>query len=108
MGAKGDKTTRKGTEFTDAIVPRLESLGNVTTKGMFGGSGIFQDGKMFALVTSSAELFLKVDDSNRPRFTTAKSPQHGKMPYFRVPLAVLKSDKKLIEWAKTSVKVAHA
>ena len=108
MGAKGDKATRKGTEFTDTIVPRLERLGNVTTKGMFGGSGIFQAGKMFALVTSSAELFFKVDDSNRARFTAAKSPQYGKMPYFRVPPGVLKSDKKLIEWAKTSVEVAHA
>ncbi len=107
MGVKGDKTTTKGAEFLDAIVPRLENLGQVTNKGMFGGYGLFQAGKMFALVTSGAELFLKVDDSNKARFSKAKSPQHGKMPYFRVPASVLKDDRKLIEWANTSVEVAH-
>jgi len=107
MGTKGDKASTKGAVFADAMVPRLESLGAVTTKGMFGGYGIFQAGKMFALVTSNAELFLKVDDSNRARFTKAQSPQHGRMPYFRVPASVLKSNNKLIEWANTSVTVAH-
>ena len=107
MGVKGNKATSKGAEFADKIVPRLEHLGEVTIKGMFGGYGIFHDGKMFALVTSNAELFLKADESNKARFTRAKSPQHGKMPYFRVPAAVLKSDQKLIDWARTSVEVAH-
>jgi len=107
MGIKGAKATTEGAEFAQALVPRLEGLGDVTTKGMFGGHGIFQAGKMFALVTSGAELFLKADESNRARFTAVKSPQHGKMPYFRVPDAVLKNDKKLIEWAKDSVVVAH-
>lgn len=107
MGIKGNKATARGAEFADALVPRLGALGDVTTKKMFGGHGIFQAGKMFGLVTSGAELFLKADDSNRARFTKAKSPQHGKMPYFQVPEAVLKSDKKLIEWAEDSVKVAH-
>ncbi len=74
---------------------------------MFGGYGIFQAGKMFALVTSGAELFFKVDDSNRARFVKAKSPQHGKMPYFRVPVLVLKSDTKFVEWARRSVEIAH-
>ena len=62
MGTKGDTASTKGAVFVDAIVPRLESLGEVTTKGMFGGYGIFQAGKMFALATSNAELFLKTED----------------------------------------------
>lgn len=107
MGIKGAKATTAGAEFTNALVPRLEGLGDVTLKSMFGGHGIFQAGKMFALVTSGAELFLKADESNRVRFSKAKSPQHGKMPYFRVPEAVLRNDKKLIEWAKESVAAAH-
>ncbi len=107
MGIKGAKATTAGAEFANALVPRFEGLGDVTKKGMFGGYGFFQAGKMFALVTSGAELFLKADDSNRARFSKANSPQHGKMPYFRVPDAVLENDKKLIEWAKDSVAVAH-
>ena len=62
MGTKGDTASTKGAVFADAIVSRLESLGEVTTKGMFGGYGIYQAGKMFALATSNAELFLKTED----------------------------------------------
>ncbi len=107
MGIKGDRATTHGAEFAEGTAGRLEPLGEVTTKKMFGGYGIFRAGKMFALVTSSAELFLKVDDTNRARFTKAKSPQHGKMPYFRVPASVLKSDAKFVEWARKSVEIAH-
>lgn len=107
MGRQGDKASTRGARFADAIVPKLASLGEVTTKSMFGGYGIFQAGKMFALVTSDAELFLKTDDSNRAQFANVKSPQHGKMPYFRVPGSVLKNNTRLLEWARTSVKVAH-
>jgi len=107
MGVKGDKATSKGVEFVETLVPRLAPLGEVTTKSMFGGYGIFQTGKMFALVTSSGELFLKADETNQARFAKAKSAQHGKMPYFQVPATVLTSDKKLIEWANSSIEVAH-
>lgn len=107
MGVKGNKATSDGAKFVDTVLPRLDSLGEITKKSMFGGYGIFQAGKMFALVTSKAQLYFKVDDSNRARFVKAKSPQHGKMPYFQVPAAVLESDKNLIAWAKTSVVVAH-
>ncbi len=107
MGLKGDRATSNGVEFVDALVPRLAPLGEVTTKCMFGGFGIFQAGKMFALVTSGSELFLKVDDANREWFIEAKASQHGKMPYFQVPVAVEKSDDRLIEWASRSVEIAH-
>ena len=107
MGIKGDRATINGAEFAEGLAQRLEPLGEVKTKKMFGGYGIFQAGKMFALVTSGAELFFKVDDSNRARFIKAKSPQHSKMPYFRVPVPVLKSDTKFVEWARRSVEIAH-
>ena len=107
MGIKGNKATTAGAELSRSLALRLEGLGNVTTKAMFGGHGMFQAGKMFALVTSGAELFLKVDDSNRARFTKSNSSQHGKMPYFKVPVSVLMSDEKLMEWAQASVEVAH-
>ena len=107
MGRKGDRQSAKGARFFEDLLPRLKPLGRVSSKKMFGGFGLFQKGRMFGLVTSDAELFLKVDESNMARFKRARSPQHGKMPYFRVRKTVLGDDDKLIDWASSAVEVAH-
>ena len=108
MGRKGDKQSPEGARFCEILLPRLMPLGAVSSKKMFGGYGLFHGGKMFGLITSGAELFLKVDDSNRARFQRARAPQHGKMSYFRVPKAVMADDGKLLEWARSAVEVARA
>ena len=108
MGRKGSKHSPEGEQFCERLMPRLAPLDAVSSKKMFGGYGIFQKGKMFGLITSDAELFLKVDDSNQARFRRTRSPQHGKMPYFRVPKSVLGADDKLLDWANSAVEVAHA
>ncbi len=107
MGRRGDKLTAECTALAEELVPRLEALGAVKTRKMFGGYGLFGDGKMFGLVTSDVELFLKVDESNVDRFRSARSPQHGTMPYFRVPKGVLSNDEELLDWAGSAVEVAH-
>ncbi len=108
MGRTGDKQTAEGARLSEELLPRLAPLGAVSSKGMFGGYGLFHEGKMFGLITSDAELFLKVDDSNRARFKKAGAPQHSKMPYFRVPKNVLADATILLDWASSAVKVAHA
>ena len=74
MGTKNDKQTAAGAQFSEALLRRLMPLGAVTVKKMFGGFGIFQKGKMFGLVSSDAELFLKVDASNTFGSGLAPSP----------------------------------
>jgi DNA transformation protein len=56
---------------------------------MFGGIGIFDDGTMFALITSDDELFFRVDDRTRPGFEAAGSGQFMSMPYFSSPADAL-------------------
>lgn len=107
MGQKGAKLTVEATALVEGLLPRLSALGEVTSRKMFGGHGIFGDGKMFGLVTSEAALYFKADESNLARYQKAKSPRHGKMPYYLVPKAVLKDDAALIEWAQASFEVAH-
>ncbi len=108
MGRKGDRETAEGAQFCDGLLLRLKPLGTVSSKKMFGGFGLLKKGKMFGLITSDAEFFLKVDDSNRAGFRHARSQQHGKMPYFRVPKTVLDDATTLLDWASSAVKVAHA
>ena len=75
MGRKGDRQTAEGARFCDDLLTRLGTLSAVSSKKMFGGYGLFQAGKMFGLITSDAQLFLKVGESNRARFRRARAPQ---------------------------------
>ena len=108
MGTKGAKFSEKVSEVADGIVERLAPLGPVTWKKMFGGAGIFLDGKMFALVDHDGCAYLKADASNRDRYISAGSTQHGRMPYFSVPEGVLASDQQLREWAEASVRLVKS
>ena len=106
MGRKGDKLTGQSSSFVEELVPRLSGLGDVTVRKMFGGYGVFGDGKMFGLVTSGAEFFLKADESNLARYEKAGSPRHGKMPYYQVPETVLRDDAQLAQWARLSIRIS--
>ena len=108
MGEKGAKTTTKTDASAEAALNKLQSLGDVTLKKMFGGYGLFESKVMFALVSPKGGLYFKVDDSNRDQYEQADSPQHMRMPYFQVPDNVWAEEELLRQWAKQSIIIAHA
>jgi len=78
---------------------------------MFGGAGLYRDGKMFGLIADDV-AYLKVDDSNRDKFIRAGSapfkPYPDKptsMSYYEVPPEVLEQPEELVEWAQQSVAI---
>jgi DNA transformation protein len=107
MGEKGAKLTGTASQTAEMIVSKLSSFENVSSRKMFGGHGIFQDGKMFAIINSRGEVFFKVDDTNRFEYEKMSSDQHGKMPYYSVADKVLADDARLQELARLSIKIAH-
>ena len=66
MGEKGAKEGQDAAAIVEQLLRDLAPLGDVSSRKMFGGYGIFEGSTMFALVNSQGELFLKADDSNRP------------------------------------------
>jgi DNA transformation protein len=108
MGKKRAKLSQEATDACERVVQALAPMGEVSSRKMFGGYGIFASSAMFALVNSQGDVFLKADDSNRSRFDDAGAKQHGKMPYFQVPSAVLEDVNSLHDWARTSIEIAHA
>jgi len=106
--AKGSKNSIERAQLAEALLERLAPIDGVSSKKMFGGHGFFQEGKMFAMLTSEGEFHLKAGDANRERFLEAGEPQFHRMPYFRVPDSVLAEDESLLEWARASVAVAHS
>ena len=99
------KLTEEAVRAADLLVAQLDHLGDIGSRKMFGGVGIFESGSMFAIVTSDAEIYFKEGESNRRRFETAGSTRFGKMPYFSVPHTVLDDPEQLAEWAKSSIAV---
>ena len=108
MGEKGAKESQDAATIIEQVVRDLMPLGDVSSRKMFGGYGIFESSAMFALVNSQGELFLKADASNRPQFEQNGAKQHGKMPYFQPPPEVLANSDSLRDWAQVSIAVAHA
>jgi DNA transformation protein len=106
MGRKGTKLTPVATQTAELLEEKLAPLGDVTSRKMFGGYGIFKSGSMFALVTSEGVAHLKVDESNLAKFEKAESKQHGRMPYYEIPVSVLKNTRSLRSWATASLAVA--
>lgn len=108
MGKKGAKQSGAAAAFKDQVVETLNTVGDVTSRSMFGGFGVFESGAMFAIVDSTARLYFRADDSTRGRYEAAGSAQHRPMPYFEVPAEVAVDETALIEWASEAAQVAHA
>lgn len=107
MGEKGARLTGASEAFCDDVVARLEPIGAVTSRKMFGGFGIFQDGAMFGIV-SKTTLYFKVNEETLDVYKKARSKQHKPMPYYSVPSTVLAKASSLHTWARAAIDVAHA
>ena len=94
--------------YRDYVMELLEPFGDVTSRSMFGGHGIFEDGDMFALISRDERLHFKVDYSNRTDYESAGSERFGPMPYYEVPEEVLEDADMLAEWTATSIAIGHA
>ncbi len=108
MGKKGDKLTADATQQADQLVESLNELGEITSKKMFGGYGIFESGLMFALVQSDGTPCLRVAKGGEEKFTGAGSRKHDRMPYWSIPDKVLDDDADLIDWATDALEAARA
>ncbi len=106
MGLKGDKLTQDSVSAAESLVFNLNSIGGISSKRMFGGFGIFHEGKMFDLVDSKGQCFLKGNETNKADFEEKDSFQHSRMPYFSIPDEVMDNREMLVTRAKRSIAVS--
>jgi DNA transformation protein and related proteins len=100
-------------DFVAYVVEQLQSLGNVTSRRMFGGVGLYADGLFFALIAADA-LYFKVGDSNRDAYLQRGAKPFRPFPdkpefsmsYYDVPADLLDDAEALSRWARKSVAVA--
>ncbi len=104
-------------DYLGYVADQLSGFGEVVTRKMFGGAGLYLEGLMFGLVSPDNKLYLKADETNRrdfeeagmgPFVPTFRKPRERtmEMPYYEVPEEVLEDREELQAWAGKAYAVA--
>ena len=102
-------------DFAEFLREQLAPLGRVTMRRMFGKTGVFCDGLMFAMVTDDT-LYFRVDDSNRAAFKEAESfpplnySKKGStidLSFWRAPERLFDEPDELVAWARAALAAAR-
>ena len=89
------------------LIDDLAPLGDLRSKAMFGGRGVFCEGTMFALVDRAGATYLRIDDDTVTDFDRLGSVSHGRMPYWTIPPSIRADDAVLEQWARRSLDIAR-
>ena len=108
------RSMRSSNSFRDFVLDQLSALPYVRARAMFGGIGLYAADVFFGLIASDV-LYLKVDDGNLAQYESEGSQPFRPypvramtMPYYNVPAGVLEDARTLVDWARTSVRIAAA
>ena len=95
-------------QLLEFLREQMSGFGPVTSRRMFGGAGLFRDGKMFALVADEV-LYLKSDAENaagfeaeqlKPFSYATKTGEHTLTSYRRAPERCLYDEGEMSEWCR--------
>lgn len=100
-------------EFRSHVRAQISQVVNMTDRAMFGGVGLYADGKIFGVLDNDT-LYLKADDQSRDRFIAAGSfpfSPYGDsgptMGYYAIPAAVLDDTAALQPWIELALAAAQ-
>ncbi len=98
-------------DFLNYVLDLLSPWGEVYTKRMFGGIGLYRDDFAFAMVWRDT-VYLKVDDTNVDKYIQEGSVQlkpfksEVTVPtFYNIPPDVFEDTEQFIEWAKESLAI---
>jgi DNA transformation protein and related proteins len=99
--------------FVQYAVDLFAPLGDVVSRSMFGGHGLYLDGVMFGLL-DDGELYLKTDDLCQAEFAAAggkrwtypspKGPMETR--YFAPPASAMENSDEMRKWFELSIAAA--
>ena len=103
-------------QYRDFVMDLLGSLGPVSARGLFGGTGIYYETVMFALIADE-RLYFKVGPANRADFEdegmepfvyVSSNGRRSVMSYMEVPEHLFDDPDDLRLWADKAVVAAVA
>jgi DNA transformation protein and related proteins len=101
--------------FSEFLKEQLAPLGQITTRRMFGKTGIFCDGVMLGMVIDNT-LYFRVDEGNRAVFREAASfpplnyRKEGELvdlAFWRAPERLFDEPDEFITWAEAALAAAR-
>ena len=101
--------------FKEFVLDQLGPLPELRAKAMFGGYGLYQADRFFAILMDG-RLYFKTDEQTRAAyvergmgpFTYEKARRTMTMNYFEVPPEVLENREQLAAWANHAIHAAAA
>lgn len=100
--------------FVEFLQEQMAGFGPVTARRMFGGSGLYRDGLIFALVAEDT-LYLKADAQSKAAFEAeglepftfaTKNGGNTLTSYWRAPERCLEDIDEMAEWCGRAYDVA--
>ena len=99
--------------FIDYVLELFGPFGTVTARRMFGGHGVYLDGRMFAIVLNDT-LYLKADEMNRIEFeqagcalfSYARKGRLASLNFYCAPEDAMESPARMLPWARTAYAAA--
>lgn len=100
--------------FAEFLRGALEPLGGIALRRMFGATGVFCGGLMFAMVADDV-LYFRVDEQNRTAFAEAAATpplsykKGGKtidLAFWRSPDRLLDEHDELLAWSRSALAAA--
>lgn len=101
--------------FAEFLREQLAPLGRITTRRMFGKTGVFCRGLMLGIVSDDT-LYLRVDDQNRALFREAEAApplsyvKKGvtiDLAYWPLPDRLLDEPEEFLTWARAALTAAR-
>lgn len=119
MAARSSRTSARpsplavSAAFRAFVLDQLADFGEVQSRAMFGGVGLYRRGTFFGILAGDV-LYLRADVDTRGEYEAAGmkpfKPYRDRpttMKYYSVPLAVLESPPELTAWARRAVAAAE-
>ena len=95
------------------LLARLNAVAPVSDRSMFGGVGLYCEGRFFGLIDDDV-LYFRVDDATKPEYLKAGmgpfapfGPEKASKVHFRVPDGVVADKRKLKAWVIKAVDAAN-
>jgi len=109
------KKDTKQSRFLNYVVnDAMVGIEDISFRPMFGGYGIYKNGVIFAIITSS-KLFFKTDETNQSDFedlgsqpfTYARKNKSATLSYWELPAEIMEDRKKIEQWVDKSVQISR-
>lgn len=97
--------------FRDRVLARLSGLGEVTSRPLFGGHGLYRGEAIFGIL-SVGKIYLKVDERSRADYESRgmrpfrPNERQTIKSYYEVPPEVLAEPEALTSWAREALRAA--